>query len=171
MILKNLNKFSGYNEDRNSWLISVISVFEQFKVVQFNWITYIPLLLTGQARIWYAVSRSRISDFDTFVANFLMEFETKPRSSSGSADSNVTTTSVPLVANGSPLIVRQDPVELNLIKSLNNQVIRKLKSFSGKQDNIVTWIDDLEAQFKAHGWTEDVKLKYILTVLQELTLK
>ncbi|CAF1133861.1 unnamed protein product [Didymodactylos carnosus] len=31
MILKNLNKFSGYNEDPNSWLISVISVFEQFK--------------------------------------------------------------------------------------------------------------------------------------------
>ncbi|CAF1352490.1 unnamed protein product [Didymodactylos carnosus] len=94
-----------------------------------------------------------------------MEFETKACSSSGSANSNTTALSVLPPAKVSPLIVRQDPVELNLIKSLNEQVIRKLKGFSGKQDDVVTWIDDLEAQFKAHGWSEDVKLKCIPTVL------
>ncbi|CAF0764104.1 unnamed protein product [Didymodactylos carnosus] len=103
------------------------------------------LTIQRQARIWYAMSRSRISDFNTFVANFLMEFETKPRSSSGSANSKVTAPSVPPVGKGSSVIVRRDPVEIHLIKSLNDQVIRKLKSFSRKQDNVVTWLDDLKA--------------------------
>ncbi|CAF1168566.1 unnamed protein product [Didymodactylos carnosus] len=104
----------GYTADSASqWLKFIELIWGKLNCPLVCWADGASQHLPSQAYIWYAVNRSRISDFDTFVANLLMEFETKPRFSSGSADANATAPSVPSAAKGPPLIVRQDPVELN----------------------------------------------------------
>ncbi|CAF4330932.1 unnamed protein product, partial [Didymodactylos carnosus] len=167
-IRKNFIRFLGHNQEVEEWLAATIVQFEDFKILQSKWMDYIPSLLSGKARVWFGVNRRKFFDFDGFVEKFVVEFTAKPHSSSSSSNQDVvvaTTTTDPAGVS------RKDPVELNLIKSLNEQVIRKLKMFGGKHDNVVSWIDELEAHFNAHGWSENVKMKCVPTVLQDLALK
>jgi zinc knuckle protein len=159
-IRKNFTKFSGaeVGEHAEQWLEGVINRFDNLKIVEVDWLYYMSSLLTSKARVWFGKNR-HMQDFNEFIDCFTSEFGIKvvPKAS--------TTTTARTITSAT------DPIEMSLQKTLNEQVIKNLKKFTGKKENVIGWLDDLEAQFNAHGWSEAFKMKCIPTILQENALK
>ncbi|CAF1135225.1 unnamed protein product [Didymodactylos carnosus] len=165
-IRKNFQKFSGKEgEDATTWLTDLVERFDKLKILESQWISYVPSVLSSKARVWYGKHKSSFTEFDDFSSKLSTDFDLKrdgPSSFRPSAPSSTISTERPPAT---------DPVHFSLLKTLNEQVVKKLKTFSGRNQNVVTWLDELEIQFSAHGWGEEVRLKCVPTVLQDHALK
>ncbi|CAF1150238.1 unnamed protein product [Didymodactylos carnosus] len=56
-------------------------------------------------------------------------------------------------------------------KALTDHVLRKLNSFGGKNENVILWLEGFELLVKSQGWSDDLKFKYVPTLLQDEAMK
>ncbi|CAF0911606.1 unnamed protein product [Didymodactylos carnosus] len=56
-------------------------------------------------------------------------------------------------------------------KALTDHVLRKLKSFGGKNENVILWLEDFELLVKSQRWSDDMKFKCVPTLLQDEAMK
>ncbi|CAF0987257.1 unnamed protein product [Didymodactylos carnosus] len=165
-IRQNFQKFSGKEgEDATTWLTDLVERFDKLKILESQWISYLPSVLSSKARVSYGKQKSSFTDFDDFSSKLSTDFDLKrdgPSYFRPSAPSSTTSTDRPTATNS---------LHFSLLKTLNEQVVKKLKTFSDRNQNVVTWLDELEIQFSAHGWGEEVRLKCVPTVLQDHVLK
>ncbi|CAF1033903.1 unnamed protein product [Didymodactylos carnosus] len=73
--------------------------------------------------------------------------------------------------NQSASSVRRDSHELNIQKLISDHVLRKLKSFGGKNENVILWLEDFELLVKSQGWSDDLQFKCVPTLLQDEAMK
>ncbi|CAF1658824.1 unnamed protein product, partial [Adineta ricciae] len=79
------NKYSGEG-DAKEWLLQTMNKFKTHGLRREDQFEAIPLLLEGDAYVWYAENSETIFNFEAFSKLFLRRFKLTPPSPTGTAD-------------------------------------------------------------------------------------
>ncbi|CAF1163071.1 unnamed protein product, partial [Didymodactylos carnosus] len=161
----NFTKFSeGETEDPETWLLEILTTFESLKILESEWLSYVSALLILKARLWYGKHKSKFNDFDNFVEKFTLEFRPIERIASNHTPTTTSTSD--------HTTTKKHPIEFSVIKTCSEQVVKNLKKFSGKkEENVMRWLDDMQVQFDANSWSDEIKLTILPIVLVDNALK
>lgn len=150
------NKYSGVGDAKN-WLLQTMNQFKTCGLRRGDQFDAIPLLLEGEAYLWYADNSDVISNFETFSKLFLQQFKSSTLS---------TTTSI----EGTGTVVTTVPDQsfiTHLQRTVADEIIKKPTYFRGSQDDVHDWLDKLEQRFTMANWNNEQKLRYISIHLQD----
>ena len=137
--LQTFEKFTGLG-DAEQWLTSLLKEFDLLQVNMNDRIIFVPIVLTGEAFVWYLQNEQRMSTFISFAKLFLQRF-----SSTKMEDRKLT-------SNHSPLNQQQltttNTTQDDVFSSLRNQLllshIEKLPKFSGhSKQNVLKWLREV----------------------------
>jgi hypothetical protein len=117
----------------------------------------IPLLLEGDAYLWYADNNDVIFNFETFSKLFLQQF----KSTTSSPTSSIVGTSTVVTA------VPDHSVTSHLQRTIADEIIKTPTYFRGSKDDVIDWLDKLEQRFRIARWNDEQKLNYISVHLQD----
>ena len=150
------NKYSGIGEAKN-WLLQTMNQFKACGLRRDDQCEAIPLLLEGDAYVWYAENGDVIHNFETFSKLFLQQFKS---TTSSSVD--------PLVGTGTTIAtVPDNSSTLHLQRTMADEIIKRPTYFRGSKDDVHEWLDKLEQRFAMAQWYDENKLHYISVHLQE----
>jgi hypothetical protein len=160
--LQAFEKFTGLG-DAAQWLSSLLMKLELLQVDMDDRITFVPVVLTGEAIIWYIQNIKHMSTFISFAELFLQRFSStemegeKPMST----DPILTQQRLP-TKNGT-----QDDV----FSSLRNQLllghIEKLPKFSGRsKQNVSKWLREVNQTMHLLKLSDMEKLFFIPSCLE-----
>ena len=156
LIEAKFEKFSGVG-DAKKWLLQTMDQFKACGLRRDDQFEAIPLLLEGDAYLWYAENSDGILNFETFTKLFLQQFKSttsSPTSTIGGTGTLVTT--VPDYSSTS-----------HLQRTVADEIIKKPTYFRGSQDDVHDWLDKLEQRFIMANWNGEQKLRYISIHLQD----
>ncbi|CAF1408749.1 unnamed protein product [Rotaria sordida] len=150
------DKYSGVGDAKN-WLLQTMNQFKACGLRRDDQFDAIPLLLEGDAYLWYADNSDAIFNFETFTKLFLQQFKLMTLSSTSSIRS--TGTLVTTVPDHSSIS--------HLQRTVADEIIKKPTYFRGSQDDVHDWLDKLEQRFTMANWNDEQKLRYISIHLQD----
>ncbi|CAF1394952.1 unnamed protein product [Rotaria sordida] len=130
------DKYSGVGDAKN-WLLQTMNQFKACGLRRDDQFDAIPLLLEGDAYLWYADNSDAIFNFETFTKLFLQQFKLMTSSSTSSIRS--TGTLVTTVPDHSSIS--------HLQRTVADEIIKKPTYFRGSQDDVHDWLDKLEQRF------------------------
>ena len=149
-------KYSGVG-DAKHWLLQTMNQFKACGLRRDEQFEAIPLLLEGDAYLWYADNSDAIFNFEAFSKLFLQQFKStilSPTSSIVGTGTLVTT--VPDFSSTS-----------HLQRTVADEIIKKPTYFRGSKDDVHDWLDKLEQRFTMANWNDEQKLRYISIHLQD----
>ena len=136
LIDEKFDKYSGVGDAKN-WLLQTIHQFKACGLRRDDQFEAIPLLLEGDAYLWYADNRDAIFNFETFSKLFLQQFKSTTSSTTSSIGGTGTLmTTVPDHSSTS-----------HLQRTVADEIIKKPTYFRGSQDDVHDWLDKLEQRF------------------------
>ncbi|CAF3745451.1 unnamed protein product [Rotaria sordida] len=150
------DKYSGVGDAKN-WLLQTMNQFKACGLRRDDQFDAIPLLLEGDAYLWYADNSDAIFNFETFTKLFLQQFKLMTSSSTSSIRS--TGTLVTTVPDHSSIS--------RLQRTVADEIIKKPTYFRGSQDDVHDWLDKLEQRFTMANRNDEQKLRYISIHLQD----
>ncbi|CAF3119238.1 unnamed protein product [Rotaria sp. Silwood2] len=150
------DKYSGVDDAKN-WLLQTMNQFKACGLRRDDQCEAIPLLLEGDAYLWYAANSDAIFNFETFTKLFLQQF--KSTTSSPTTSIGGTRTLVTTVPDHSSIS--------HLQRTVADEIIKKPTYFRGSQDDVHDWLDKLEQRFTMAQWNDENKLHYISIHLQD----
>jgi hypothetical protein len=149
-------KYSGVVDAKN-WLLQTMNQFKACGLRREDQFEAIPLLLEGDAYLWYADNNDAILNFETFSKSFLQQFKSATSSSTSSIGGTGTSvTTVPDYSSTS-----------HLQRTVADEIIKRPTYFSGSKDDVHDWLDKLEQRFRMANWNDEQKLQYISIHLQD----
>ena len=156
MIDSKFEKYSGVGDPKR-WLLYTTNQFKTCGLRREDQFEAIPLLLEGDAYIWYVENSEAISNFELFSKLLLQQFKlTEPKQTSSTRD-----TIAPAVT------VSDNLSTSHLHRTVADDIIKRPTYFRGSQDDVYDWLDKLEQRFSMAQWNEENKLNYIPIHLQE----
>ncbi|CAF4907625.1 unnamed protein product, partial [Rotaria magnacalcarata] len=150
------NKYSGVGDAKN-WLLQTMNQFKACGLRRDDQLEAIPLLLEGDAYLWYADNNDVIFNFEIFSKLFLQQY--KPTTSSPKTSIGGTGTSA--------ITVPDHPSITHLQRTVADEIIKKPTYFRGSQDDVHDWLEKLEQRFTMANWNDEQKLRYISIHLQD----
>ena len=150
------DKYSGVGDAKN-WLLQTMNQFKACGLRRDDQFEAIPLLLEGDAYLWYADNNDAIFNFETFSKLFLQQFKS-------------TTSSPTILIGGTGTLVTTVPdysSTSHLQRTVADEIIKKPTYFSGSKDDVHDWLDKLEQRFRMANWNDGQKLQYISIHLQD----
>jgi hypothetical protein len=150
------DKYSGVG-DAKSWLLQTMNQFKACGLRRDDQIEAIPLLLEGDAYLWYVDNSDAIFNFETFSKLFLQQFKS-------------TTPSPTTYIGGTGTLVTTVPDHssiTHLQRTVADEIIKKPTYFHGSQDDVHDWLDKLEQRFTMANWNDEQKVRYISIHLQD----
>ena len=150
-------KYSGVGDAKN-WLLRTLNQFKVTGLRRDDHVAAIPLLLDGDAYLWYADVSDTIFNFEIFTKLFLHQFK-----------STTTPPTSPIEGTGAPVPTLPVPgysPTSHLQRTVADEIIKKPTYFSGSKDDVHDWLDKLEQRFKMANWKDEQKLQYISIHLQ-----
>ncbi|CAF4035359.1 unnamed protein product, partial [Rotaria sp. Silwood1] len=150
------DKYSGVGDARN-WLLQTMNQFKACGLRRDDQFEAIPLLLEGDAYLWYADNSDTIFNFEIFSKLFLQQFKSTTSSPTNSiVGTGTLVTKVPDYSSTS-----------HLQRTVADEIIKKPTYFCGSQDDVHDWLDKLEQRFTMANWNDEQKLRYISIHLQD----
>ncbi|CAF1383759.1 unnamed protein product [Rotaria sp. Silwood1] len=150
------DKYSGVGDARN-WLLQTMNQFKACGLRRDDQFEAIPLLLEGDAYLWYADNSDTIFNFEIFSKLFLQQFKSTTSSPTNSiVGTGTLVTKVPDYSSTS-----------HLQRTVADEIIKKPTYFRGSQDDVHDWLDKLEQRFTMANWNDEQKLRYISIHLQD----
>jgi len=160
--LQAFEKFTGLG-DAEQWLTSLLKKFDLLQVDIDDRITCVPVVLTGEAFIWYIQNEKYMLTFISFARLFLQRF-----SSTKMEDRKPTSTDHVLIQQ--QLITRnetQDDVFSSLRSQLLLSHIEKLPKFSGRlKQNVSKWLREVNQTMHLLKLSDMEKLFFIPSCLE-----
>ncbi|CAF1150317.1 unnamed protein product [Didymodactylos carnosus] len=156
-IREDFQKFSGVE----LWVESINETFAEIRIPPNQRLDFIPSLLTKKALTWFSRNESK---FETYASR-------NSKDETTITTTIITPTTPTGTQNQSASSVRRDSHELNIQKLISDHVLRKLNSFGGKNENVILWLEGFELLVKSQGWSDDLKFKYVPTLLQDEAMK
>ena len=156
LIDSKFNKYLGVG-DAKDWLLQTMNQFKACGLRRDDQFEAIPLLLEGDAYLWYAENSDGILKFETFTKLFLQQYKS-------------TTSSPTSFIVGTGTLVTTVPDHLStshLQRTIADDIIKKPTYFRGSQDDVHDWLDKLEQRFTMAQWNDGNKLHYISIHLQD----
>jgi hypothetical protein len=150
------DKYSGVG-DAKIWLLHTMNQFKACGLRRDSQIEAIPLLLEGDAYLWYIENVQTILNFEVFSKLFLQQF--KPVTS--------TQTSSTVGTGESATTVPDNSSTSHLQRTVADDIIKRPTYFRGSQDDVHDWLDKLEQRFTMAQWSDENKLHYISIHLQD----
>ncbi|CAF3854867.1 unnamed protein product, partial [Rotaria sp. Silwood1] len=130
------DKYSGVGDARN-WLLQTMNQFKACGLRRDDQFEAIPLLLEGDAYLWYADNSDTIFNFEIFSKLFLQQFKSTTSSPTNSiVGTGTLVTKVPDYSSTS-----------HLQRTVADEIIKKPTYFRGSQDDVHDWLDKLEQRF------------------------
>ena len=152
----NFDKYSGIGDAKN-WLLYTMNQFKACGLRRDNQCEAIPLLLEGDAYLWYVENVETILNFEVFSKLFLQQF--KPVISIQTSSTGGTGASAAAVPENSSIS--------HLQRTVADDIIKRPTYFRGSQDDVHDWLDKLEQRFTMAQWSDENKLHYIPIHLQD----
>lgn len=150
------DKYSGVGDARN-WLLQIMSQFKACGLRRDDQFEAIPLLLEGDAYLWYVDNNDAIFNFETFSKLFLQQFK-----------STVSSPTSFIVGTGTLVTTVPDHSSTShLQRTVADEIIKKPTYFRGSQDEVHDWLDKLGQRFRMANWNDEQKLRYISIHLQD----
>jgi hypothetical protein len=150
------DKYSGVGDAKN-WLLHTMNQFKACGLRRDSQFEAIPLLLEGDACLWYVENVETILNFEVFSKLFLQQF--KPVTSIRTSSTVGTGASATTVPDNSPTS--------HLQRTVADDIIKRPTYFRGSQDDVHNWLDKLEQRFTMAQWSDENKLHYISIHLQD----
>ncbi|CAF1367668.1 unnamed protein product [Didymodactylos carnosus] len=181
LIRPQVHPFTG-EEDATHWFTQIDSKLYELNLTFQDRIAIIPYLLKGNAIIWYSLNKARINCYIDFCQLFAEEYINKQQSSSCDKPKlNRTTNSVIIKKSavglaGMPTIAEMSasshatrcgvvagPSSLSPVisKALLDKFVKDPIKFNGGKDNVHTWLEEIEQQFKIMKLDNSDKLNLI----------
>ncbi|KAF9760565.1 Retrovirus-related Pol polyprotein from transposon TNT 1-94 [Nosema granulosis] len=156
LIDANFDKYSGVG-DAKHWLLRTMDQFKACGLRREDQFEALPLLLEGDAYLWFAESSDVIFNFETFTKLFLQRFKSTTSSPTSS-----------IVGTGTPVTVVPDHSSASHIqRTVADEIIKRPTYFRGSQGDVHDWLDTLEQRFTMAQWNDANKLHYISIHLQD----
>ena len=150
------NKYLGVG-DAKDWLLQTMNRFKACGLRRDDQFEAIPLLLEGDAYLWYAENSDGIINFEIFAKLFLQQYKSTASSPTSSiVGTGALVTSVPDHTSTS-----------HLQRTVADDIIKRPTYFRGSQDDVHEWLDKLEQRFAMAQWSDANKLHYISIHLLE----
>jgi hypothetical protein len=150
------DKYLGVGDAKN-WLLQTMNQFKACGLRRDDQLEAVPLLLEGDAYLWYADNSDVILNFETFTKLFLQQFKsTTPSPTSSIVGTGTLVNTVPDHSSTS-----------HLQRTVADEIIKKPTYFRGSKDDVHDWLDKLEQRFKMANWNDEQKLQYISVHLQD----
>jgi hypothetical protein len=150
------DKYLGVSDAKN-WLLQTMNQFKACGLRRDDQFEAIPLLLEGDAYLWYAENSDGIPNFETFTKLFLRQYKsTASAPTSSIVGTGALVTSVP----------DHTPTS-HLQRTVADEIIKRPTYFRGSHDDVREWLDKLEQRFAMAQWSDANKLHYISIHLLE----
>lgn len=150
------HKYLGVGNAKD-WLLQTMNQFKECGLRRDDQFEAIPLLLEGDAYLWYAENSDGILNFETFTKLFLQQYKSTTSSPKSSiVGTGALVTSVPDHTSTS-----------HLQRTVADEIIKRPTYFRGSQDDVHEWLDKLEQRFAMAQWSDANKLHYISIHLLE----
>lgn len=156
MIDSKFEKYSGVGDPKR-WLLYTMNQFKTCGLRRDDQFDAIPLLLEGDAYIWYVENSEAISNFELFSKLLLQQFKlTESKQTISTRDTVASAVTVPDNLSTS-----------HLHRTVADDIIKRPTYFRGSQDDVYDWLDKLEQRFAMAQWNDGNKLQYISIHLQD----
>ncbi|CAF3979346.1 unnamed protein product [Adineta steineri] len=156
LIESKFNKYLGVS-DAKDWLLKAMNQFKACGLRRDDPFEAIPLLLEGDAYLWYAENSDAILNFEIFAKLFLQQYKSTASSpTSSTVGTRALVTSVPDHTSTS-----------HIQRTVADEIIKRPTYFRGSQDDVHEWLDKLEQRFSMAQWSDANKLHYISIHLLE----
>jgi hypothetical protein len=160
--LQKFEKFTGLG-DAEQWLTSLLMKFDSLQVDMDDRITFVPVVLTGEAFIWYIQHEKHMLTFISFAKLFLQRFF-----STKLEDEKPTSTNHMLIHQQ---LILKDETQEDVFSSLRNQLllghIEKLPKFSGRlKQNVSKWLREVNQTMHLLKLSDKEKLFFIPSCLE-----
>ena len=160
--LKTFQKFTGLG-DAEQWLTSLLEKFDLLQMDLDDRITFVPVVLTGEAFIWYIQNEKHMSTFMSFAKLFLQRFT----STKMEGEKSISTDHI---LNQQQLIMTSG-IQDDVFSSLRNQLllshIEKLQKFSGRsKQNVSKWLREVNQTMHLLKLSDMEKLFFIPSCLE-----
>jgi hypothetical protein len=160
--LRTFEKFTGLG-DAEQWLTSLLKKFDLLQVDMDDRITFVSVLLTDEAFIWYIQNEQHILTFISFAKLFLQRFSsTKMEDKKPVSTDHIFNQQQLITTNGT-----QDDVFSLLRNQLLLTHIEKLPKFSGRsKQNVSKWLREVNQTMHLLKLSDMEKLFFIPSCLE-----